>query len=381
MSDGASVPIDPVAEAIASLLRSIPECWAAFDHDVLTAVEQRALYLLVAAGLVERRFTLRVEMAGNPGVIEATLAATGEGGLAEALDPILAEMWSRWGSAFKAWKASEAASASPIRFTQCGPDEWRLTEFGVVARADLDIEAPSNSAAAFVGCRQRTLEFILRTGHQKHRPSVDGKGTLVRMETVRDGASTDQPAAAAPTPPSQVALSNAGEIAIAFRDVLLPEINAALRRQRSDAHPDETPESKQAADAQQPGAAAPSNTTPHSGGPHPDDNDDRVARWLGKRIYLGRDTQVSRLFWLLARPVGRSCRVDEVQRAIDGIETSERVNSSPDEIKAAAMRMRKVMSKLRDRLRGSHLDHHVVILREGGDETPAYTMVMRHDRG
>jgi len=378
MSDQAPGSTDPVAQAVASLLRTIPDHWAPFTHDALSAAEQRALLLLVAAGLVERRFTLRVEMAGQPGAVDATLAASGERGLAEALEPMLAEMWTRWGGAFKAWKASEAAIASPFRITRRGPDEWRLTEFGVMARADLDVEAPSPSAAAFVGCRQRTLEFVLRTGHQQHRPSVDGQGRLVRMETLRDGASTDQPAAATPT---KVALANAPEIAAAFRDALLPEILAALGRQRNDPSPDAAPESKPADAAQQSDGSAPTNPPPHVGGPHPDEYDDRVAWWLGKRIYLGRDTQVSRLFWLLARPVGRSCRADEVQRAVDEIETSERVDSSPDEIAAAAVRVRKAISKLRDRLRESSLDHHVVILREGGDEAPAYTMVLRHDRG
>jgi len=41
-----------------------------------------------------------------------------------------------------------------------------------------------------------------------------------------------------------------------------------------------------------------------AGGPTEDPHDNRVAWWAGKRIYLGNDTEVSRLFWLLAKPVG-----------------------------------------------------------------------------
>ncbi len=67
---------DPLAQSIESLLRTIPERWHDFDHDDLTANEQQALFLLVAAGLVERRFGLRLEMAGRGEVIEAILAAT-----------------------------------------------------------------------------------------------------------------------------------------------------------------------------------------------------------------------------------------------------------------------------------------------------------------
>lgn len=221
MSDGASTPIESLATSVESLLRSLPERWTPFDHDDLTAAEQQVLLLLIAAGLVERRFTLRVEMAGQPGAFEATLAATGERGLADALEPMLAEMWSRWGSAFKVWKASEAASASPFRITHRGPDQWRLTEHGVTARGDLDIQAPSEGAAAFVGSFQRTIEFVTRTGRQADRPNVRGEGRLVELKTHEDHDD------AKPTP-SPVSLANPEELAAAFRDALIPGLVEAL---------------------------------------------------------------------------------------------------------------------------------------------------------
>ncbi|TVQ34500.1 MAG: hypothetical protein EA376_00070, partial [Phycisphaeraceae bacterium] len=242
MSDLGFDQLDAVAEAVASLLRSIPERWTTFDEDALTAVEQRALFLLVAAGLVERRFALRVEMAGQPGAIDASASATGERGLAEALEPLLAELWTRWSDAFKSWKSGEAADASPFRVSRDGSGEWRLTEHGVMARADLDVETPSEGASAFVGCRQRTLDFVLRTGRQRHRPAVDGAGRLIRLADVRAEAAPEQTAPAAPT---QVSLANAGEIAAAFRDALLPEIVEALQSQR---HTDDANANAQAHD-------------------------------------------------------------------------------------------------------------------------------------
>lgn len=113
------------------------------------------------------------------------------------------------------------------------------------------------------------------------------------------------------------------------------------------------------------------------GGPIEDEYDDRFAKWMGKRLYLGRDTQVSRLFWLLARPLGRARRMDEVQMAVDGMLTDDSIGSPPEEIRKAALRVRKAVSKLRARMRDDGFDDHLVIHRDGGNECPEYTMVRR----
>jgi len=114
------------------------------------------------------------------------------------------------------------------------------------------------------------------------------------------------------------------------------------------------------------------------GGPEPDPHDTRKAIWVGKRIYLGDDTQVSRLFWLLAQPVGVARTLGEVQRAVDGMETDR--DSRPDEVKKAAQRVRKAMSRLRAALREAELDRHVIIVPGGPREVPEYTMVWRFTR-
>jgi len=210
-----------LSQAIASLLRTIPERWHDFDHDDLTATEQQALFLLVAAGFVERRFGLRLEMAGRGEAIEAKLAATGEYGMVEALDPVLAEIWTKWGDSFVQWKSGEAASSTPFRITRSGSDEWRLTEFGVMARGDLDIEAPDEHSAAVAGCKQRVIEYVLRIGHQKNRPPVRGEGRLVEMKIESMQAST-------PDSPMPVTVTNMDEFVAEFHKTIMPDLIAAL---------------------------------------------------------------------------------------------------------------------------------------------------------
>jgi len=84
-----------------SLLRTIPERWHDFDHDDLTATEQQALFLLAAARLVERRISVKGEFAGQAPAIEFTIDVTGEYGIVEAMEPLVAEMWTKWGRAFE----------------------------------------------------------------------------------------------------------------------------------------------------------------------------------------------------------------------------------------------------------------------------------------
>jgi hypothetical protein len=108
-----------------------------------------------------------------------------------------------------------------------------------------------------------------------------------------------------------------------------------------------------------------------------DEHDPRIAWCVGKRIYLGDDTQVSRLFWLLASPLGRACSLGEVQRAVDGMETPRQIDESGEEYKKAGQRVRKAISKLRSRLIEGGADNHLIINRGGNQKYPEYTMVLR----
>jgi hypothetical protein len=143
-----------------------------------------------------------------------------------------------------------------------------------------------------------------------------------------------------------------------------------LRLAKAEASPPKGDEKPQRADP----------TTENDAGVHRDPHDDRIAWCMGTRIYLGNDTQVSRLFWLLASPVGRACSLGEVQRAVDGMETNADMGVSAAELRKAGQRVRKVISKLRQALREGEADAHLLIVRGGTARNPEYTMVFRHAR-
>jgi hypothetical protein len=116
---------------------------------------------------------------------------------------------------------------------------------------------------------------------------------------------------------------------------------------------------------------------PSDAGIRRDEHDPKIAWCLGKRIYLGHDTQVSRLFWLFTEPVGRACSLAEVQRAVDGMETARDLDATGEEFQRASQRVRKAIAKLRQALRENGADTHLVIVRGGDARTPEYTMVLR----
>lgn len=112
--------------------------------------------------------------------------------------------------------------------------------------------------------------------------------------------------------------------------------------------------------------------------PVPDATDTRKVRWFGELLYLGKaDGQVAKLFWLLVKRFGKSCRLDVIQREIDGFETSENVGSTAEEISKSKQRIRELISTLRSRLRENSLDECVVIHNENAKTNPAYTMSFR----
>jgi len=216
-----------LANAIEALLRRIPDKWQRVATDRLSVSEQRALLLLVGAGLVERRNTIRLGMAGQSEAIEATIAVTGEAGLLQAIEPVLAESWNRWRKAIDDWRQQTGGSARPFRVTKVGGDEWRLTEHGLQARSDLN--KPLNPKrprehAAVIASRERVLDFVMKAGALENRPPVHGAGLLVALRSV---AAERAPPAPAPSP-TQVNLTNAADIAAAFRDAILPMVETIV---------------------------------------------------------------------------------------------------------------------------------------------------------
>ncbi|HPM22942.1 MAG TPA: hypothetical protein PLP66_03495 [Phycisphaerae bacterium] len=164
-------------DAVAALLRRIPERWAEYDADALTATESQALFLLVAAGMVERRIRLRARLHNHPVAVEATITATGEYGFVEAMEPVLASMWGEWKDAYNAWRTGETRGAPLSVIEHLKPDEWRLTDQGALARADLD-----------GGHAERALDFVLRRGFFDGQPRLilePGRERVSQREPVR----------------------------------------------------------------------------------------------------------------------------------------------------------------------------------------------------
>lgn len=216
-----------LAKAIEDLLRRIPDKWQRVDTDQFSVTEEQAILRLVGAGLVERRNTIRLDMAGQNEGFEATIAVTGEAGLLQAIEPALAESWSRWSRAIEDWRRRTGAASRPFRVTKIGGDEWRLTEHGLLARADLRVPLDpklSREHAAVIASRERVIDFVMKAGALEDRPPVHGTGQLVSFRSV--AAETTAPPATPPT--THVNLTNAADIAAAFRDAIMPMVEAIV---------------------------------------------------------------------------------------------------------------------------------------------------------
>jgi len=199
---------DTLEQAIRTLLRSVPETWTEYDPAVLNEPRERGLFLLVAAGMVERRSSFRLRMFGHPVAVEATFTVTGEYGGVEALRPMAASMWEQWGHA---WQAKKGPTKDAFHCERIGREQWRLTTDGIDARADLE---GGKGAVVF--------DFVLKRGFFDGRPRlmpdgqisqrgpVRGKGALEKLELVK----ADAPGAG----PAGVSIANWADGGKAFAD-------------------------------------------------------------------------------------------------------------------------------------------------------------------
>jgi hypothetical protein len=147
---------DLLKTAIAELLRTVPKTWAEFDLEGLTRVQDNALFLLTAAGMVERRGWLRSSIANHPTCFEVCFQATGEGGFVNAMEKAHAVEYATWCDAWRAWKAGETGHVSPFHTEAMKPQEWRLTDQGILARGDLDGTNPDPIP-------NRVFDFVLKS--------------------------------------------------------------------------------------------------------------------------------------------------------------------------------------------------------------------------
>ncbi|QDU27732.1 HTH domain protein [Anatilimnocola aggregata] len=143
--------------AISDLLRAIPVVWADVDGDCLSHLQTRALFLLISSGMVERRGWLRTTIANHSTCIEIRFQATGESGYHEALQQASPTQFEVWRDAWRDWCGRSHGGASPFHSYMIKPQEWRLTDQGVLARDDLNGLNP-DSDPAFV------FDFVFKRG-------------------------------------------------------------------------------------------------------------------------------------------------------------------------------------------------------------------------
>lgn len=175
---------DSIQSTIVHFLRTIPETWIDHDPSAQSELQERAVELLTAAGMIERRVTLRLRMAGHPLAIEATVTMTGEAGLAQAMEYVLRDSWNDWRNTFEKHGGGPSAHCERI-----GNEQWRLTAEGVVARSDLDA---GNSAPVFDFVLRRGFfdggPRLIPDGNIRQRLPVAGRGALERLRRVSSDA-------------------------------------------------------------------------------------------------------------------------------------------------------------------------------------------------
>jgi|GEM_PF-2569987 len=181
-----TAPAEMLEAAVAELLRRIPDTWQAYRPDDLSETQAQALFLLTAAGMVERRERGRTRLVNHPVAIEFTFTATGEYGAVEALEKVGAAMWADWRGAYDEWRQGGAGGVSPFQTERLEPSEWRLTDQGVMAKQDLasgrqDVVFDFVLKRGFFDGRPR----LLPDGRTCQREPVRGRGELLCMEKVR----------------------------------------------------------------------------------------------------------------------------------------------------------------------------------------------------
>lgn len=215
ISERITAPTEMLEPAVGELLRRISETWQTYNPDDLTETQSQALFLLVAAGMVERRERMRMRFADHPVIAEATITFTGENGGLEALQALCTNFWPDWKDAFQSWQQSEAAGDLPAHCEHLEPSEWRLTDQGVIARTDLD--APPDEDIPAEVRRQYVFDFVLKRGVFKDRDSVRGTGALVKMNKAK-----------ADSAPAAVNIGNWSEGGDAFAQALSPMMTKAI---------------------------------------------------------------------------------------------------------------------------------------------------------
>lgn len=230
---------DATDEAILSLLRRAPEPWAELEVDALSAVEEEALRLLTAAGLIERKFSFRLSLIGQESRIEVTARASGEYGLVRAMEPVLGKAWEVWSDVYRQGRDGPEEDRPALLCEPTAPQQWRLSEPGAGARKDLE-----------AGNARTVLDFARRRPPVFSGKVVPGDGRTERLEAV----------SGEPGPP-EVKVTNLEEVAGPMREVARTlqaglEKMAAMREQGGRKQTSESPPAEPARKKGRPRASA-----------------------------------------------------------------------------------------------------------------------------
>jgi len=233
----------------------------------------------------------------------------------------------------------------------------------------------SHTDPQYISSTSATNLFYKTWVEPSRLPKPNDLAALLRLEQVMAEKALKNSAKSEGVNSSLVASASAsvGDISInnvtVINQELLDRLNAQQRRSSGDTNK---------ADSSQPEHV--SSTKDDSceiddiGGPAPDEFHPGDAIWDGKHIKLGRDTQLSRLFWHLAKPLGKKRHVEEIQMALDGYLTDKSINDE-QEVERWMNQLRVVITKLRVRLREAGLDQGVAIIREGSGLNLTYAMI------
>lgn len=115
--------------------------------------------------------------------------------------------------------------------------------------------------------------------------------------------------------------------------------------------------------------------------PQDDEYQPGVVWWgTGKRIYLGKQTQLRRLFHLLADQPGRWHPVSEIQEFVFEIRSDPSIGVSKSEVKRAEEKLRKLISRLKERMREGKLDDDAIIVPKWTEHRPGYVLLLYKDQ-
>ncbi|HED53819.1 MAG TPA: hypothetical protein ENJ00_06420, partial [Phycisphaerales bacterium] len=186
------VHVEPLDRAILDLLCSLPPVWGDYEAEALTGSEQRAIRLMVRAGLVEMRLRVRATMGGRDELVELVLTVTGEYDAAGIWRVVLDQV--------PEWLDAEGRTRGRCRMWS-DPQQVRLTDQGELARHDYENQTSDNPSAV--------CAFVRKLGFFAHRHPVPAR---IRVESCSTNSRSGR--AAAPTMNAAAAKATVGDITI-----------------------------------------------------------------------------------------------------------------------------------------------------------------------